>query len=226
MTTPTEGGAYTLGAAVPDAPIDSIAPGTNLLFVGDDTNGATGLVHRILAQAPTVGETVILVTTDENPKPLVETYQSVLPDSASLEHLFVVDASVSGLDRDLGPLSPTRVETASSPTDITGIGVGITNHLRTIQTDRVRLGLLSLSPLLEALGPERTFAFFHVLTSRVRRDGHLGLFTVDPSRHEREHVDILQSLTDGAFNFKLTDGTPLCRGVGAVDAVSEWTPLE
>jgi KaiC/GvpD/RAD55 family RecA-like ATPase len=226
VTSPHEASAYTFGTAVPDAPLDSIPAGTNLLVVGDEESGAADLVYRVLAQAPAVGEKVILVTTDETTGSLAEAYRSILPDATALDHLFVVDASMSGLDRDTGPLSPTHVEAAASPTDITGIGVGVTNHLRTLRTDRVRLGLLSLSPLLDALGAERTFAFFHVLTSRVRQNGHLGLFTIDPSHHEQEHVDILQSLTDGAFRFETTDATSLFRGVGAVDAVSEWTPLE
>ncbi|WP_136590741.1 DUF7504 family protein [Salinigranum halophilum] len=225
MTVPHADGPYVLDRAGRDTPLDSLPAGTNLLFVGDDRSGATDLVYRILAGAPAVGECVILVTTDADAGALVERYQSTLSEPDSLDHLFVVDASDSGLARDIGPLSPTHVEAASSPVDITGIGVGVTNHLRSLDTDRVRLGMVSLSPILERLGAERTFAFCHVLTSRIRSAGHLGLFVVDPSRHAAEHVDILQSLVDGSFRFRTVDGERQFRGTGAVAAVDDWASM-
>jgi hypothetical protein len=137
----------------------------------------------------------------------------------------VVDASHSGIERDTGPLSPASVEAATSPADVTGIGVGVTNHLRSIKSDRVRLGMVSLSPVVDRIGPERTFAFMHVLTSRVRTADLVGLFVVDSSRHEPEHVRVMGSLTDGAFTVRSHDGRRQLRGTGAVDGVSEWTDL-
>lgn len=217
---------YTVGDAVPHPSLDSLPAGTNLLLVGDDASGASDLLYRVLVQAPRVSERVIIVTTEGDAGTVTRRYRTKLADPDSLEHLFVVDASLSGLARDTGPLSPTRVEAASSPGDITGIGVGVTNHLRSIGTDRVRLGTVSLSPILEKLGAERTFAFFHILTGRVRQAGHLGLFVVDPSHHEATHVDVLQSLTDGAFRFRKTEDGRTFRGEGTVDAVSDWTPLD
>ncbi len=226
MTAAPTDGTYAVADAVPHPLLDSLPPGTNFLLVGDDASGASDLLYRILAQAPRVSERVIIVTTEGDAGTVARQYRTKLADPDSLEHLSVVDASLSGLARDTGPLSPTRVEAASSPADITGIGVGITNHLRSIGTGRVRIGMVSLSPILEKLGAERTFAFFHVLTGRTRRAGHLGLFVVDPSRHEATHVDVLQSLTDGTFRFRTPKDGRAFRGEGTVDAVSEWTPLE
>ncbi len=226
MTAPGPASSYAVGDAVTHPSLDSVPDGTNLLLVGDDASGAPDVVYRILAQAPQAAERVVLVTTEAEAGTVVERYQSVLADPEALDHLFVVDASTSGMSRDVGPLSPTHVEAAASPADITGIGIGITNHLRSIGTDRVRLGLVSLSPVLERLGAERTFAFLHVLTGRVRQHGHLGTFVVDPTRHETEHVDVLRSLTDGSFRFRVTDDGRAFRGEGAVDAVGEWTPLD
>jgi KaiC/GvpD/RAD55 family RecA-like ATPase len=226
VTDPRSAGSYAVGDAVVHPSFDAVPDGTNLLLVGDDASGAPDCVHRLLAQAPHAAERVILVTTEAEAGTVVERYQSVLADPGALDHLFVVDASASGVSRDVGPLSPTHVEAASSPADITGIGIGITNHLRSMETDRVRLGMVSLSPVLERLGAERTFAFLHVLTGRVRQLGHLGAFVVDPTRHEAEHVDVLRSLTDGTFRFRATDDGRAFRGEGAVDAVAEWTPLD
>jgi KaiC/GvpD/RAD55 family RecA-like ATPase len=217
---------YALDDALPGRPLDPVPDGTNLLVVGDDASGALEFVYRALARAPTYGEVVILATTDRTTAELVAGYRSQLPDADDLDHLYVVDASHSGLERETGPLSPTRIEAASSPADVTGIGVGVTNHLRSVRSDRVRLGLCSLSAVVERLGPERAFAFAHVMTSRVRSADHLGLFTVDPTRHEPEHVRVLQSLVDGTLTFRETDdGRRQVRGAGVVAAIGEWTDV-
>jgi KaiC/GvpD/RAD55 family RecA-like ATPase len=226
MTNPVEDDRYLLDGTIPGVPLDSVPSGTNLLVVGDETTGAAEFVYRALARAPLYDEHTILVTTEQSVAALVEAYRSRLGEGDDLDHLRVVDASRSGLERDTGSFSPARIETASSPGDVTGIGVGITNHLRSIRSDRVRLGMLSLSAVVDRIGPEQAFALFHVLTSRGRTAGHLGLFVVDPTRHDSHHVRTLQSLTDGAFTFRTTDdGRRQVRSVGIADAVSEWTDV-
>lgn len=224
MTIQPGQGAYTLGDVASDTALDSVPAGTNLLLVGAPDTGATDFTVRVLAAAPRAAECVILATTDSAPATLAGRYQPTLETPDDLEHLYVVDAFHSGLERDIGPLSPTHVEAASSPADVTGIGVGVTNHLRSIPSDRVRLGLVSLSPIVDRIGPERAFAFCHVLMSRIDAADHLGLFVVDPTRHEPEHVRVFQSLTDGALNFRSVGDAREVRGTGVVDDVSEWTP--
>ena len=226
MTLRPEDGSYALDDAVPGTSLDSLPAGTNLLVVGGDGSGAADLVYRMLSSAPRYNESVVLVTTEQSTASLVEAYSSTLDDPDDLDHLYVVDAAYSGVERETGPLSPTRIEAATSPADVTGIGVGVTNHLRSITSDRVRLGLLSLSPVVDRLGPEQAFAFCHVMTSRVRTADYLGLFVVDPTRHESEHVRVLQSLVDGTFTVRRNDdGRREVRGTGAVDAVAEWTEV-
>ncbi|WP_380679005.1 DUF7504 family protein [Salinigranum sp. GCM10025319] len=205
MTPRPEDGSYALDGAVPSTSLDSLPAGTNLLVVGEDGHGTTDLVYRILAPAPRYQECVVLVTTEQSTASHVEAYSSVLDDPDDIDHLYVVDATYSGIERETGSLSPTRIEAASSPADVTGIGIGVTNHLRSIASDRVRLGMLSLSPVVDRLGPEQAFAFCHVMTSRVRTADNLGLFVVDPTRHEVEHVRVLQSLVDGTFTVRRND---------------------
>ena len=221
---PIEG--YAVGGALPDPAPDTFPTGTNLLLVGNESTGAATVTYRLLAVAPQYGEAAVLVTTERTVAAHVEAYRSTLSDPDDLDHLFVVDGSHSGLERDSGGLSPARVEAASSPADVTGLGIGLTNQLRSIPGDRARVALLSLSPIVDRLGPEKTFAFFHVLTSRVRNADLLGLFAVDPTLHEPDTVRIFRSLADGSLRFRTTDdGRKQFRGTGVVDAISDWTDL-
>jgi KaiC/GvpD/RAD55 family RecA-like ATPase len=227
MTVEPESDRYALDGVVAGTTLESVASGTNLLVVGDDDTGASDLVYRVLARAPRYHEHAILVTTERSTAAVVEAYRSNLADPDDLDHLRVVDGSHSGLERETGALPATQLEAAASPADVTGLGVGVTNHLRSIRSARVRIGVVSLSPVIDRLGAERAFAFAHVLTSRVRNADHLGLFAVDPSRHAAEHVRVLQSLVDGTFTVRTTDdGSRELRGVGAVDAVGEWVAFE
>jgi hypothetical protein len=225
MTVVPPADGYAVDEALPG--VDVLPVGTNLLLVGNESTGAVTATYRLLASAPRYQESVVLMTTDRAAAAHIAAYRSELADPDGLDHLFLVDGSRSGPERDAGPLSPANVEAASSPADVTGLGVGLTNHLRSIGDGRARLGLLSLSPVVDRLGTEKAFAFFHVLTSRVRQAGLLGLFVVDPTRHEAKHVRILQSLVDGSLRFRLADdGRRQFRGRGAVDAVSAWTDVD
>lgn len=217
---------YVVDGALPDPAPDLLPTGTNLLLVGNEDTGAATVAYRLLAPAPRYNESVVLMTTERSVSAHVEAYRSVLADPDDLDHLFVVDGSHSGLERDIGPLSPADVESAASPADVTGLGVGLTNQLRSIPGDRARVALLSLSPIVDRLGPEKAFAFFHVLTSRVRNADLLGLFAVDPTRHQPEEIRILQSLVDGSLRFRTAaEGRPQIRGTGCVDAIS-WTDVD
>jgi KaiC/GvpD/RAD55 family RecA-like ATPase len=216
---------YATDGALPDPAPDVLSTGTNLLLVGNADTGAETVAYRLLAPAPHYDESVVLMTTERSVAAHVDAYRSALADPDDLDHLFVVDGSHSGLERDIGPLSPTDVESAASPADVTGLGVGLTNQLRSLPGDRARIALLSLSPVVDRLGPEKTFAFAHVLTSRVRNAGFLGLFAVDPTRHRPEHIRIFQSLVDGSLRFRTADdGRPQVRGSGCVDALP-WTDI-
>lgn len=226
MTANSSAGGYVLDGVTPGGPTD-VPSGTNLLLIGDETSGVDTLTYRLLATAATLRESVVLLTTVGTAKTHVEAYQSALDDPTDLDHLFVVDGSRSGPERETGPLSPTNVEAASSPGDVTGLGVGLSNHLRSIQSDRARVGFISLSPVVESLGPEKAFAFCHVLTSRIRNADLLGLFVVDPTRHEAEHVRILQSLVDGSVRVRSTDdGRSQVRTTGVLGDRSEWTTID
>ena len=230
MTADVPADSYVVDGALPDPTPDLLPLGTNLLLVGNDDTGAATVAYRLLSLAPRYNESAVLMTTERTVAAHVDAYRSELvaadtPDD--LNHLFVVDGSQSGLERDTGPLSATHVESAASPADVTGLGVGLTNQLRSIPGDRARVAVLSLSPIVDRLGPERTFAFAHVLTSRVRNADLLGLFAVDPGRHQPEHIRIFQSLVDGSLRFRTDDdGRPKLRGTGCVDALSTWTDID
>jgi hypothetical protein len=230
MTPDAPADSYVVDGALPDPAPDLLPTGTNLLLVGNDDTGAATVAYRLLALAPRYNESAVLMTTERAVAAHVDAYRSELatPDATdALDHLFVVDGSHSGLERDTGPLSPTHVESAASPADVTGLGVGLTNQLRSIPGDRARVALLSLSPVVDRLGPEKTFAFAHVLTSRVRNADLLGLFAVDPTRHQPEHIRIFRSLVDGSLRFRTADdGRPQIRGTGRVDAVSTWIDVD
>jgi len=66
-----------------------------------------------------------------------------------------------------------------SPDSLTGIGVGLSacfDCLDAAGYDRGRIVFLSLSTILDAADDRATFKFLHVVASRLRGAGYLGLF--------------------------------------------------
>lgn len=194
--------AYLLGDAIPgDAP-DSVPRGTNLLVVGPAMVGKQRVTLRTLAQAPRYDQASVLVTTSSLAGKIERRYREYAPTD-DLSHLRIVDAT--GIDAASSADPDSRCTHAvSSPADLTGIGIGITENAQSAG-GRVRLGFLSISMLLQYMDSERVFSFLHVLTNRVSQSGYLGVFTFDPSAHDRQTTDTIKSLFDAVVRLEETD---------------------
>lgn len=204
---PSEAGSredvYRLGDAIPgDAP-ESVPRGTNLLVVGPAMVGKQRVTLQVLAQAPQYEQASVLVTTSTLADKIERRYREYAP-TADLSHLRIVDAT--GIDAASSADPDSRCTHAvSSPADLTGIGIGITENAQAAGDRRVRLGFLSISMLLQYMDSERVFSFLHVLTNRVSQSGYLGVFTFDPSAHEQQTIHTIKSLFDAVVRLDETD---------------------
>jgi hypothetical protein len=100
--------------------------------------------------------------------------------------------------------------------DLTGVSLATAKQVRGLgggDDGRIRLGLVSVSTLLTDGDLETVFQFLHVLGSRVSGGDWLGLFAIDPSRHDRRAISTVRA----AFDAELRLGDDLeTRGTGVV----------
>jgi len=96
-----------------------------------------------------------------------------------------------------------RIETVSSPGDLTGLGIETSSFLARWGDDRpIRVCFHSLTTLLQYVDVERAFRFLHVLTGRFDEAGARAHFHLDPGAHEPREVNTLKPLFDAVVAFE------------------------
>ncbi|MFT4957855.1 MAG: hypothetical protein ACI9EZ_001173, partial [Halobacteriales archaeon] len=99
---------------------------------------------------------------------------------------------------------------ASSPVDMTGIGIQLSEFLEEFYEVRGhqqnRILLHSVSTLLMYSDLQTVFRFLHVFTGRVQSADGLGLYVIDSTAHDEQTMNTLKQLFDGIINVEEGDG--------------------
>ncbi|WP_232701236.1 RAD55 family ATPase [Halobacterium wangiae] len=214
---------YELGAAFSDVEVDA---GTNVLIEGPPMSGKRALGFRILEAGARNGEGSIFVTTKDNADRVAEDFAELAGD---------IDPTVGIVDcvtKQQGMGSTTESELvryASSPVDLTGIGIELSELLRALYQKRGltrnRILLHSLSTLLMYSDLQTVFRFLHVFTGRVQSADALGVFVIDSSAHDEQTVSTLKQLFDGIVTVREDDGGDFEGRLMGVDGGTDWRSL-
>lgn len=107
------------------------------------------------------------------------------------------------------PLTPNQpvIDTVSSPADLTGIGIKITEYLRAFENTQYGDGpgptaicFDSLTALLQYTTEERAFRFLHTLTMWVRQSNATAHYHIDPTAHDTQTIATLEPLFDATLD--------------------------
>ncbi|MFC6873014.1 RAD55 family ATPase [Halobellus marinus] len=188
-----------------------VPPGTNVLVSGPPLSGKRSLCLDILASGTEQGEGAIIVTTKDGADRVLDDFGS----RVSLEDRPV--AIVDCVTRQQGVVEirdDDRIKYTSSPVDMTGIGIKISEFLQSFYQDRGiernRVMLHSLSTLLMYADLQTVFRFLHVFTGRIQSVDGLGVFAIDASAHDDQTMNTLKQLFDGIITTQ-EDGPPSVR---------------
>jgi KaiC/GvpD/RAD55 family RecA-like ATPase len=202
---------YGLGELHPDAEFE---PGSNVLITGPPLTGKRRIAMEVLATGAREGEgTVVVTTKDDADKTLSELGEAV--DVAGID-LGIVDCVTQ--QRGVESVADARVKYASSPVDMTGIGIKLSEFLqefdeeRGIQRNRVLLH--SVSTLLMYSNLQTVFRFLHVFTGRVQSAGAMGLYVLDETAHDDQTTNTLSQLFDATIEVDEDGGATLRRAEG------------
>mgnify|MGYP006279883477 CR=1 FL=1 len=176
----------------------SVDPGTNILISGPPLTGKRKLAMDILAHGAAGGEGSVIVTTRDSSDRVVADFQSRLtdPDDADLG---VVDCVTQHQGRSASDTE--LVKYASSPVDMTGIGIKFSEFVEEFYTQRGvrknRVLMDSLSTLLLYSDLQTVFRFMHVFTSRIEDADALGVHVIESTAHDAEEMNTMKQLFDG-----------------------------
>jgi len=114
----------------------------------------------------------------------------------------VIVVSESGGPSDLDGI---EVETISSPSDLTGLGIAIGEFLSAWEGDTV-VCFDSLTAMLQYVTVETAYEFIHTITGQLYAADARAHFHIDPTAHDSQTVDSIASLFDATI--RLGDGEP------------------
>ncbi|MCL7415831.1 MAG: RAD55 family ATPase [ANME-2 cluster archaeon] len=214
---------YSLGIDKLDENIQGIRSGYNIMIIGPPMSGKETIINNIVYQGLNDGEAAVIVTTREPGEDVLEwfNYNNL---EISLEHLGIVDC----VTKTLGvPTSDTaNIRRASSPVDLTGIGVKISQFLEEFwmkkNIRKTRLCINSLSTILMYSNIQTVFRFLHVFTGRVKTAGAIGIYLVEEGMHDPQAVATLKQLFDGVIEIKEENDVHYIRTMGLSQKPSKW----
>jgi KaiC/GvpD/RAD55 family RecA-like ATPase len=216
---------YDLSDVIDVPALTAVDPGTCILVSGPAMTGTTDLVLDMLASGAHRGEGVVAVTTNDDASGAIE---SILERASDVEagQLAAIDCRGEGTDDETA--AGAYVYHAGAPSDLTGMGIGITQSFERIEdfgVDRGRLALSSLSTMLTYTDRQTVFKFCHVLSSRIHSAGFVGAFTIDSSAHEAQTLQVVKQPFDGLIEVREQGGTREARVMGVEPDPSEWVGL-
>lgn len=197
----------------------AVNPGTNLLIAGPPMTGKRRLAFDVLAHGD--GDGAIIVTTKNTGKQVRSEYDS---------HRVSRDAPIGVVDcvskqQGMNPQQIDGVEFASSPVDMTGIGIKLSEFLQRFYDSGVRSNRIafdSLSTLLMYSNLQTVFRFLHVFTGRVQSAEALGLFVIDSSAHDAQTMSTLRQLFDGEIEVRESEDNESEIRMKGIGATAEW----
>jgi KaiC/GvpD/RAD55 family RecA-like ATPase len=188
-----------------------VEPGTNILISGPPLTGKRALALGVLAEGTRNGEGAIIVTTKDGANRMLKEYG----DRVDYDDRPV--AVVDCVTRQQGMSDvrdDDRVKYTSSPVDLTGIGIKLSEFLQQFYADegirRNRVMVHSLSTLLMYSDLQTVFRFLHVFTGRIQSVDGLGVFTIDSTVHDQQTISTLKQLFDGVIETD-TEAEPTVR---------------
>ena len=228
MATKTDpsGTMYDLSSVLDVDALESVRPGTSILISGPAMTGKQDLAYDILADGVDNGQGAVIVSTGDRAETVIEDFSGRV--SGADMSLGVVDCAADQSSADSAPGDEIFVHHVSSPGDLTGIGIGITEGLEALHDrgiDEGRLALSSLSTMLTYTDRKTVFKFCHVLSSRLDAAEYLGLFTIDASAHDEQTLQVIKQAFDGLIEIRERDSVREARVRGLSGESSDWVEL-
>ncbi|MFB6174304.1 MAG: hypothetical protein ABEI39_06650 [Halobacteriales archaeon] len=210
-----------------DLPLEAVDPATTLMVSGSTLSNAAALARALVLAGNDAGEGMLFVSTNTASGKLLSQSTDRHP-ALDTARVGIVDCTEQGSG---DPDSGARIETLSTPGDLTGIGIEFSKLYRSLHEEtggRVRTGLITVSTLLMYSELRTLFRFIHTVSGRIEATGGLGVLVIDPTSHEDQAVSTLGQLCDGRIEVREpesgdADGELRVRGLP--DQPGEWTPF-
>lgn len=219
---------YTLGIKELDIAIGGIKKGSNIMLIGPPMSGKEIILYSILYYgAAKNNNAVVTVTTRESATHILEWFKEHKID-LPLSRIGIVDCVTKTLG--VAAVETENIKIASSPVDLTGIGVKISQFFEEYfmkkNIQKTQLHINSLSTILMYSNIQTVFRFLHVFTGRIKASGSLGIYILESGMHDEQAISTLKQLFDGMIEIKSENDKNFIRVVGFSPKPTPWFEYE
>ncbi|SEL04524.1 DUF7504 family protein [Haloferax larsenii] len=207
---------------LPDGP--SLPESGSVLIVGPTMTKKRRLMLSMLAEEEQTDTGTVVVTT-KKPAPTITRELEHLRGEAPERYEVIDTTSVADLLEQRS--APDNLRYVSSPGDLTGIGIHLTESLRGHyeESRSASVGLHVLSTLVMYADLKRLFQFLHVVTGRIAAAGFSGVFTLDTGFIDDQDLALLKQPFDAFVETREAGGDPEYKVRGLDEGPKSWTPL-
>ncbi|MDI6902690.1 MAG: RAD55 family ATPase [Methanocellales archaeon] len=209
--------------------LDKVQGGLNIMLIGPPMCGKEIFVNNIVHAGLMNGEGIILVSTREHGEGVLKWFeQSELDIEKDRERFGIVDCVSRTLGMDVSDTQ--NIKRASSPVDLTGIGVKISQFFEQFymraRIQKTRLIINSLSTMLMYSNLQTIFRFLHVFTGRIKVADAIGIYVIESGMHDEQTIATLKQLVDGMIEIKEENDRFFIRARGLGSKLTEWLEYE
>lgn len=172
-----------------------VAPGTNLLLLGDLFSGKDIFSKDFIKEGLENGEACIFVSTHD---PIQDTLEEFKDYDIGLLRMVNCISSRSDLANDYS--HEDQIRFVASPTELASIMAFINEFLdilRNREVPGIRIVFDSVSTLLMYSNLKTIYKFLHVLTNTVKAQNAVLLMTMEEGVHDRIEISSLERLSQG-----------------------------
>jgi hypothetical protein len=183
-----------------DAVVETATDHTNVLLLGRTMDETVSRVHGELLTGQGLASTRVLTVTFQSPRRLLRTWQQQIGSGPVELGIVAVSETLSGDPDEQIPDGTTENVSvqAVSPTDLTGLGIVLSDFLGSWSTESedVTVCFDSLTDLLQYSDTRTVFRFLRIATRRLELVDANAHFHLDPSAHDEQTVATLRSAFD------------------------------
>lgn len=219
---------YIFGLKELDDAIGGIKKGSNIMLIGPPMSGKEVMLYNIMYYGATKNENAVITVTTREPATHILEWFNEHKLTLPLSRIGVVDCITKTLGG--GAVENENIKIASSPVDLTGIGVKISQFLDEYfmkkNIRRIQLHINSLSTILMYSNLQTVFRFLHVFTGRIKASGAIGVYMIEGGMHDDQTIAVLKQLFDGMIEIKSEADRSFVRVIGLSPKPTPWFEYE
>mgnify|MGYP001767821234 CR=1 FL=1 len=218
---------YQTGIEPIDQRTGGLNPGTNILILAPAFSNGEQVASYL--GMPGKGEYMIVLTTENQATDLLDYFKS---NDFNTEYIGIIDAITRSSSAQTA--DSQKVKYVGSPNDLTGMDIRFSQLTEEIMKGEftedpnqlfptpIRYCVLSLTSMLMFRKVDVIYQFLHVVTSKLKKMGSIGIFLINSETFDQKTVAIVKQLMNVVVEIRNDENGPALRVQGSMGVSMNW----